>query len=1074
MSKKKKNSRVDLKKGAPEIDEVDAKAEVDNAAVEVDDAEVDGATIEVDDFEDDFGEEFGGDRNVSSDENEGDWNGDGVDDEIDYADEDASEGLTVEEVLAEDDTSSGAAKKVKKQKRKKEKKPTDKLQDRTATEKFLQGIFGDPAKKNLKYLFKIALSVNKQEAKYKAMSDEELAEQTAVLKGRLKKLMKENEGAKSEAAATKKRKSVAVAKREGEKKEGVTLENVVEDEGKKKKKRFSRGMDIEAALGKLLPDAFAVVREASRRVLGMRPYDVQLVGGIALHEGYVSEMKTGEGKTLVALLPTYLNALTEKGVHVVTVNDYLAQRDAGWNGPVYDFLGMSVAVIVNQASYIYDAEYENTEHDDERFRHLRPCTRKEAYAADVTYGTNNEFGFDYLRDNMVSEAKFLRQRELNFAIVDEVDSILIDEARTPLIISAPAGDNPESYYQFAKIAAQLGPEDYVHDEKRRTVTLTDKGADKVEKLLGVKELYSVKHTRLVYHLNQALKAQVVFRRDKDYVVTNSGEVIIVDENTGRLMQGRRYNEGLHQAIEAKEGVQVKEESMTLATISFQNYFRLYRKLSGMTGTAFTEAEEFQQIYALDVVQIPPNKPIQRVDKDDLIYRTEAGKLRAVAREVAKYHEKGQPVLLGSASIVKNELLAKALDEAKIPYQILNAKNNEHEAAIIAKAGEKGAVTLATNMAGRGTDIKLTDETRALGGLVVIGSERHDSRRVDNQLRGRGGRQGDPGTTQFFVSCEDDLMRIFQGDRIARIMSRLGVDEDTPIQTKSVSKTLEQAQKRIEGFNFDSRKNVVQYDNVINRHRKVVYGMRRKILDGENIEAEIERLINEATTDLTMDSSRVNKNFAEEFQAVFALDDDLVDTIGFLRKQKDREKLARIAVKEAYEAKEAEIGAEIMRKIEREVYLKVLDMLWMQHLENMQHLREGIHWRSVGQRDPLVEYRSESQKLFDGLQKSLREEVLKILLTLTRREADAEGVTDGEEYDSELTKMADSATEKGVTEISSGERNLDDEFTKDGASKSARGGAKGGSARGGGSKGGGPARGGHSKTRKKNKKKRKKR
>ena len=894
----------------------------------------------------------------------------------------------------------GTVKATKAKKPRKEKAPSDKLADKTAMTKFLQGIFGDAQKKKLKKIYKRVLDINKLEPKYEAMSDEELAEQTKVLKGILFK------GSLSDQRGGQERPSPATA--------GA---------------REVSAEKMNTRLNHILPDAFALVRESTKRILGMRHYDVQMVGGIALHEGNVAEMKTGEGKTLVALLPAYLNALTGKGVHVVTVNDYLAQRDAGWNAPVYDFLGMSVAVIINQASFIYDKEYENEDHEDERLRHLKPCSRKEAYAADVTYGTNNEFGFDYLRDNMVSEAKFLRQRELNYAIVDEVDSILIDEARTPLIISAPAGDNPEAYYQFAKIAAKLGPDDYVEDEKHRSVTLTDEGVDKVQKLLGLDNLYSVENTRLVYHMDQALRAEVIFKRDKDYVVTNSGEVIIVDENTGRLMQGRRYNEGLHQAIEAKEGVQVKQESMTLATISFQNYFRLYNKLSGMTGTAFTEAEEFQQIYSLDVIQIPPNRPIKRVDKDDLIYRSEAGKLRAIVKEVRKYHEKGQPVLIGSASIVKNELIASYLDKANIPYQILNAKNNEHEAAIVAKAGDKGAVTLATNMAGRGTDIKLSDEVKELGGLVVIGSERHDSRRVDNQLRGRGGRQGDPGTTQFFVSCEDDLMRIFQGDRIARIMSHLGVDEDTPIQTKSVSKTLESAQRRIEGFNFDSRKNVVQYDNVINRHRKVVYSMRRKILDGENIKDEIDRLMKATSKDLTQFSSRVNKNFKKEFKAVFDFDDDLVDTIGLLRKEKDRNRLALIAIKEAYADKETEFGEDTMRKIEREVYLKVLDTLWMQHLENMQHLREGIHWRSVGQRDPLVEYRSESQKLFDGLQKTLRAEVLKILLSVTRQEAVATDIVDGEEYDSELTKMANSATEKGVNEVSTGEKNLDSEFKK---------------------------------------------
>lgn len=865
-----------------------------------------------------------------------------------------------------------ATEKVATKKQPKEKKPTDKLADKTALTKFLQGIFGDAQKKVLKRLWKKAQAINAMEPKYEAMSDEELQAQTA---------------------------------------------------------KFREELAAKKSVDDILPEAFAVAREAAKRVAGMRPYDVQLIGGMVLNMGAVAEMKTGEGKTLVAMLPAYLNALTGKGVHVVTVNDYLAQRDAGWNGPIYDFLGVSVGVIVNEASYVYDREYENEEHADERFRHLKPATRKEAYAADITYGTNNEFGFDYLRDNMTSEVQYLRQRELNFAIVDEVDSILIDEARTPLIISAPAGDNPAQYYQFAKVCERLTPADYILDEKRRSVTLTDEGIEKVQQILGVENLYSTKNTPLVYHLEQAIRAQVLFKRDKDYVVTNSGEVIIVDEHTGRLMQGRRYNEGLHQAIEAKEGVAVKQESMTLATISFQNFFRLYNKLSGMTGTAFTEAEEFQQIYALDVIQIPPNRPIQRVDKDDLIYKTKAAKLKAIAEAVREYHEKGQPVLVGSGSIANNEEIARYLDQFGLPYEILNAKNNEREAAIVARAGEKGAITLATNMAGRGTDIKLGEGVKELGGLVVIGSERHDSRRIDNQLRGRGGRQGDPGTTQFFVSCDDDLMRIFQGDRVKMLMTRLGVEDDMPIQTKSISKTLEAAQKRIEGFNFDSRKNVVQYDNVINRHRKVVYMMRRKILMGDDIYPEIKRLMRDETAMLTEFSSRVNKNFEKEFKAVFDFDHDLIRGIGVKRKEKERAKLALEAVEEAYRAQEEKFGAETMRKVEREVYLKVLDMLWMQHLENMQHLREGIHWRSVGQRDPLVEYRSESQKLFDGLQRNLREEVLRILLTITPAEAAADNVTDGEEYESELTKMAEGQTERGVNEIQAGEKNLDDEFKK---------------------------------------------
>ena len=909
--------------------------------------------------------------------------------------------------------------KIKAPKVKKERKPTDKLADKTTTTRILQGVFGDPAKRNLTRMRKIVKIINGLEPKYEAMSDDELKAQTNVLKERLDTLNKKAEA------------NIARAKLKASAKKSETKAESVSDNKKQSTSVKSEKLERNETkiLSEILPDAFALVREATKRVLGMRHYDVQMIGGIVLHEGNVAEMKTGEGKTLVALLPSFLNALTGRGVHVVTVNDYLAQRDAGWNAPVYHFLGMSVGVIIADASFLYDPEYINEEHTDERMQHLKPCTRKQAYQADVTYGTNNEFGFDYLRDNMVNEVDFLRQRELNFAIVDEVDSILIDEARTPLIISAPAGDNPDSYYQFAKIASHLGPDDYVLDEKHRSVSLTDAGIEKVQRMLGIDNLYSADNTRLVYHMDQALRAQVVFQRDRDYVVTNSGEVIIVDENTGRLMQGRRYSEGLHQAIEAKESVVVKEESMTLATISFQNFFRLYNKLSGMTGTAFTEAEEFQQIYALDVIQIPPNRPIIRIDKDDLIFRTEAGKLRAIVEEVKKFHEKGQPVLIGSASIVKNELIAKYLDEAGLSYELLNAKNNEREAAIVEKAGQKGTITLATNMAGRGTDIKLTDEVKELGGLVVIGSERHDSRRVDNQLRGRGGRQGDPGITQFFVSCEDDLMRIFQGNQIGALLNRIGIDEDTPIQNRSVTKMLEAAQKRIEGFNFDSRKNVVQYDNVINRHRRIVYLMRRKILEGENISDEINRLIKDAVADLTAESIRVNRNFIKEFQSVFDLDRDLIIEIGFKRKEEERAKLATLAVKEAYATKELEFGADVMRKIEREVYLKVLDALWMQHLENMQYLREGIHWRSIGQRDPLVEYRTESQKLFEGLQKNLREEVLKILLSITPQEAVATDTIDGEEYDTELTKMAESATNRGVNTIEAGEKNLDSEFTK---------------------------------------------
>ena len=842
----------------------------------------------------------------------------------------------------------------------------------TTQQKALTKIFGDPQKRILKRLQKKVDEINKLGPKYKALSDEELAKQTEVLKQRLHK-------------------------------KGTTLDTI-------------------------LPDAFAVVREMADRVIGERHYDVQLIGSMVLHEGNVAELKTGEGKTLMSTLAAYLNALEGKGVHIVTVNDYLAQRDAGWMGQIYSALGISTGVIINEASFLYDGTYTNENHTDPRMQKLRPCTRREAYEADITYGTNNEFGFDYLRDNMVNEIGLVRQRELNFAIVDEVDSILIDEARTPLIISAPAAENPDSYYQFAKIAAKLVPEDYRLDEKHTSVALTDSGIDKVQKLLGIKNLYTPEYVRSVYHINQALRAQTLFHRDKNYVVTNDGEVIIVDEHTGRLKIGNRYNEGLHQAIEAKEGVPVQQESMTLATISFQNFFRLYKKLSGMTGTAFTEAEEFQQIYSLDVVVVPPNKPITRKDHQDLIYKTEKAKLKAVAAAIKKYHEQGRPVLVGSGSIAKNELIAQWLDKAGITYEILNAKNNEREAEIVAHAGEKGAVTLATNIAGRGTDIKLGPGVKELGGLVVIGSERHESRRIDNQLRGRGGRQGDPGDTQFYVSTEDDLMRIFQGERIAGLMERLGVEEDMAIQNKAVSKTLEAAQKRVEGFNFDARKNVVQYDNVINRHRKVVYTVRRKILDGDNIKPEIQRLLRTAVESLTEVPAKQNPKFAEEFGMIFPLDKDEIKKIGAEKRDRVRTKMALDAAKKLYQDKEDELGSELLRGIEREVYLQVLDTLWMQHLENMQHLREGIHWRSVGQRDPLVEYRAESQKLFDSLQANLRAEVLHAIYQVRKTDAITREATDNE-HDTELTRLAETSVERGVNEITSGEANRDQDFAK---------------------------------------------
>ncbi len=836
----------------------------------------------------------------------------------------------------------------------------------------LTKIFGDPQARTLKRLTKKVTTINALAEKYHAMSKTDLKKQTEVLKGRLEK-------------------------------KKTTLDDI-------------------------LPDAFALVREMSDRTLGQRHYDVQLIAGIALHEGNVAEMKTGEGKTLMATAPVYLNALSSKGVHVVTVNDYLAQRDTGWMGQLYDALGLTTGCIINDQSFIYDAKYDNESHTDPRMKKLRPCTRKEAYAADITYGTNNEFGFDYLRDNMVNETDLLRQRELNFAIVDEVDSILIDEARTPLIISAPASENPEQYIRFSKVAASLKPEHYLLDEKRRSVSLTDEGVEKVQKLLGVKNLYSPDHVRSVYHLDQALRAQTLFRRDKDYVVTTDGEVIIVDEFTGRLMHGRRYNEGLHQAIEAKESVQVREESQTLATISFQNYFRLYTKLSGMTGTAFTEAEEFQQIYGLDVIQIPSNRPLARKDHIDKIFKTESGKIKALVADVKALHEVGRPVLIGSASIAKNELISKALTKAGLKHELLNAKNNEREAVIVAEAGQKGAITLATNIAGRGTDIVLGEGVKEAGGLAVLGSERHEARRIDNQLRGRGGRQGDPGSTQFYVSTEDDLMRIFQGDRIAALMNRLGVEEDMPIENRAVSKTLEAAQKRVEGYNYDTRKNVVQYDNVINRHRKVVYGIRRQILEGKDIHEEIERLISEKVRDAVTLPLKNNPKFVEEFTTVIPVKESSLETIGREKNDRKRFKAARELAEKFYKSREKDLTLELMRGLERDVYLQVLDVLWMQHLENMQHLREGIHWRSVGQRDPLVEYRSESQKMFESLQRTLRDEVLRAIFHVRKEELRPAKLED-DVYESDLTKAAAGAIEQGVNELGDASMHTHDEDFK---------------------------------------------
>ncbi len=812
-----------------------------------------------------------------------------------------------------------------------------------AVKKILKRVLGDPQHKTIKRLKKRVNEINRLEPKYKKLSDAKLREQTKILKDRLKK----------------------------------------------------------ESLDKILPDAFAVVREAAQRSLGQRHFDVQLIGGMVLHEGNVGEMKTGEGKTLVATLAVYLNALTEKGVHVVTVNDYLAQRDAGWMGQIYNFLGLSTGVIIADESYLYDPNYTNRDHDDERFRHLKGGTRQEAYAADVTYGTNNEFGFDYLRDNMVRELDQLRQRDLHFAIVDEVDSILIDEARTPLIISAPAVTSGSAYAQFTKVARQLKVDtDYEVDEKRKSVILTDDGVEHVEKILGIQGLYGTDNIRTIYHLEQALRAQALFKRDKDYVVTADGEIVIVDEFTGRLLKGRRYNEGLHQAIEAKEGVEVQEESMTLATISFQNYFRLYEKLSGMTGTAMTESEEFHEIYKLDTVEIPSNRKLIRTDRPDRIYKTEDAKFGAIVSEIKTLHQRGQPVLIGTVSIEKNEVLASLLKKSAVPYKVLNAKNNEREASIIAGAGQKGSVTLATNIAGRGTDIILGDGVKELGGLFVLGSERHESRRIDNQLRGRSGRQGDPGVTQFFVSTEDDLMRIFGGERIASIMDRLKVDADTPIENRIISRSLEAAQKKVEGHNFDQRKNVVQYDDVMNRHRRAIYAMRREILNQSDISKRVKLMISEEAQDLATSPMLTSDDYEDVVKEVFPFDEPTLDRLF----DSDADKFGKALESEAlefYESKNTTYDQEIMHKIERDIYLQVLDNLWMQHLENMDHLREGIHWISVGQRDPLVEYRRQGQIIFDAMQASLRHDVVR---ALSHAETVAEDELD-RPAETELTRAA---------------------------------------------------------------------
>jgi len=791
------------------------------------------------------------------------------------------------------------------------------------------------------------------------------------------------------------------------------FEKLPDEDFKKKTEGFKNDLKSGKSLDDILPEAFALVREAANRTIKQFPYDVQVMGGIILHQGKIAEMKTGEGKTLAATMPLYLNALAGKGAHLVTVNDYLAKRDTIWMGQIYHFLGLSVGCIQHENAFLFDPTVKAKEIDPETemsFRVdmdlLRAVDRQEAYQADISYGTNNDFGFDYLRDNMAPSRAQMVQRDLNFAIVDEVDSILIDEARTPLIISAPAEEATEQYYQFAQLVNRLeeGP-DYNVDEKMKASTLTEQGISRMEKWLGVANLYEAEGITMVHHIEQALKAKALFKRDRDYVL-KEGEIVIVDEFTGRLMVGRRYSEGLHQAIEAKEGVEIKKESRTLATITFQNYFRLYKKLAGMTGTAATEAEEFAKIYNLEVVEIPTHEPMIRINHPDRIYKTEEGKFKAIINEIKSKHKKGQPVLMGTISIEKNELLSQLLEMEGIPHQVLNAKQHEKEAEIIAQAGKFGAVTVATNMAGRGVDIifggnppdpKKAEKIKSLGGLFVLGTERHEARRIDNQLRGRSGRQGDPGEAQFYVSTEDDLMRIFGSDRMKMIMEKLGIPDDMPIENKMISKSLEAAQKKVEGNNFDIRKHLVEFDDVINKHREVIYRRRKQVLQSEDkpegfkekmfkmIESEIEQVVSFHTAAENEDKWNIEEIY-EVVDTIFPISmdtrvkmEDIYKEAGTkLQDAQSRTHLINYLVDLAHHAySELEKGIEdssLMRNIERGVILRIIDNLWIEHLAVMDHLRTGIGLRGYGQRDPLIEYKKEAYQLFTGLLENLQSQV----------------------------------------------------------------------------------------------------
>ena len=730
-------------------------------------------------------------------------------------------------------------------------------------------------------------------------------------------------------------------------------------------RQFKERLAVGETLDDLLPEAFAVVREGSRRVLGMRHFDVQLIGGMCLHDGRIAEMRTGEGKTLVATLPVYLNALTGKGVHMVTVNDYLAKRDSEWMGRLYRFLGLSVGLIAHDMDF---------------------PERKFAYGCDVTFGTNNEFGFDYLRDNMVIDERQMVQRPLHYAIVDEVDSILIDEARTPLIISGPGQKSTDIYVKMAHAVATLKEgTDYKVDEKQKTISPADSAVPKIEKLIGVQNLYAPENIEYSHCFMAALRAKALMKRDRDYIVKD-GEVVIVDEFTGRVMPGRRFSDGLHQAIEAKEGVKVQRESQTLATITFQNYFRMYDKLAGMTGTAKTEEDEFLKIYNLPVIVVPTNKPVRRIDYPDVIYKTKRAKYKAVGRAVSEIHAKGQPTLIGTTSITQSEELSDILKHLGIPHNVLNAKNHEKEAQIIADAGQKGAVTIATNMAGRGTDIKLGEGVAELGGLFIIGTERHESRRIDNQLRGRAGRQGDPGASRFFLSLEDDLLRLFASDRITKIMDKLGMEEDEPIEHKIITNSIEHAQKKVEARNFDIRKHVLEYDDVMNQQREVMYGERRKILMGENLKDNILSMVNHIIK-TEMDQYANEKLYPEEWTLDGLIEDaeKIYAPQGKLKKEelaemsRDglKETLESVAL-EGYNQRELLFGEENMRELEKVVMLRVVDSKWMEHLDHMDMLREGINLRAYGQRNPLAEYKIEALNMFEEMEGAIMDQIASLM------------------------------------------------------------------------------------------------